>query len=78
MWSFSPMMLRNGTVMSARWMSRPPSGIVPVSSRFWRFMRSAIWRNAAPGNGMWSRPHCVITWWAATNSSFQRCCHRLT
>ena len=35
-------------------------------------------RKAAPGNGMWSRPHCVITWWAATNSSFQRCCHRLT
>ena len=34
MWSFSPRTLRNGTVMSARSMVRPPRGTVPVGSRF--------------------------------------------
>ena len=36
MWSFSPMTLRNGTVMSARSTVRPPSGTWPVARRFWR------------------------------------------
>ena len=53
-------------------MRRPPTGIEPVISTFWRISSSDHSRKAAPGNGTWSRDHCAIAWNPSTNSSFHR------
>ena len=39
---------------------------------FSRTSSSATSRNAAPGNGTWSRDHWAIAWKPSTNSSFHR------
>ena len=43
-----------------------------VHQRVARTNSSTTSRNAAPGNGTWSRVHCAIAWKPRTNSSFQR------
>src|SRR4029078_2681831 len=52
--------------------TRSPTRIRPLMRAFSRTSSSATSRNAAPGNGTWSRDHCAIAWKPSTNWSFQR------
>ena len=64
--------------MSFRRASRRPSGMTPASSAFCRISRLTVCRNAAPGNGTWSRAHWLMAKNPSTNSSFQRFSKKLT
>ena len=64
--------------MSARRTSPRPNGTTPASSALSRISTSTVWRNAAPGNGTWSRAQRFIAWKPSTQSSFHRFWNRLT
>jgi hypothetical protein len=62
MWSRSARTVRNGTVMSRRWTTSPPTVSRSVIIPFSCTSICAVSRAAAPGNGTWSSDQPVIAW----------------